>query len=297
MKSALGEIAIRAPGDQPEPALIPALLRLPMSVMVAVSALAGYLTFPGHPVSLQAALLTTAIFLLAAGGSTLNQMQERADDALMERTRRRPLPAGRLTCGTALAVAGTLIAAALFLLTRLEHPVAGWGVAALLLYNGVYTGLKKHTPFALLAGALCGALPPLIGWCAAGGDPADHRIIGLSALFLLWQVPHTWALSARHPGDSTGGPFASLFKHLDAVRLSRLNRVWLLALAIATLHLPTFDTLRAPAAQILCLGLCGGLLVCAARTTRASSPELRAKGLTLYMAALICLIILDNLPF
>ncbi len=274
-----------------------ALLRLPMSAMVAVSALAGYLAFPGPSDALQAILVTTAIFLLTAGCSALNQVQERAEDAQMERTCRRPLPSGQLSPGCALAIATALIGIAQLLLSQLEHPVAGWGLVALLLYNGVYTGLKKRTSFALLAGALCGALPPLIGWCAAGGQPTDHRIIGLTTLFLLWQVPHTWTLSARHPGDSTGGPFASLFKQLDTVRLRRLNRIWLLALAIATLQLPTFGTVRAPAAQILCLGLCGGLLFYAARTTQDSSPEQQSRGLTLYMATLICLVILDNLTF
>ncbi|WP_432822592.1 UbiA family prenyltransferase [Trichloromonas sp.] len=295
MKCADRDIGIRAPEARPEPTILTALLRLPMSAMVAVSALAGYLAFPGHPVSLQAALLTTAILLLAAGCSALNQVQERAEDALMERTRRRPLPAGRLEPGSALAIAGALIAAALLLLGRLEHPIAGWGVGALLLYNGLYTGLKKRTPFALLFGALCGALPPLMGWCAAGGDPTDHRIIGLAALFLLWQVPHTWALSARHPGDSAGGPFASLFKSLSAARLNRLNQAWLLGLAIATLQLPAFGTLRAPAAQILCLGLSFGLLLCAARSTGKHSAQQRSKGLILYMTTLVCLVIFDNL--
>jgi protoheme IX farnesyltransferase len=297
MKSAVSEIIIRASEAQPDSTILSALLRLPMSAMVAISALAGYLAFPGPPDALPATLATTAIFLLAAGCSALNQVQESADDARMERTRRRPIPAGRLAPVTALAIAGVLIATALLLLSRLEHPVAGWGLVALLLYNAVYTSLKKHTSFALLAGALCGALPPLIGWCAAGGQPTDHRIIGLTALVLLWQVPHTWALSARHPSDSTGGPFASLFKHLDTVHLSRLNRVWLLALAIATLQLPTFGTLRAPAAQALCLGLCGGLLFYAAQTTKDSSAQLASKGLILYMATLICLVILDNLTY
>lgn len=297
MNAPVSTLTCETTPEPPAPAIVPALLRIPMSAMVAISALAGYLAFPGLPRITEAALLTVAIFLLAAGCSALNQVQERAEDALMERTCRRPLPTGRITPTAALTLAGALIVAGLLPMARLDHPVAGWGLGALLLYNGLYTGLKKRTPFALLAGALCGALPPLMGWHAAGGNPADHRILGLATLVLLWQVPHTWALGARNPDDSRGGPFASLFKALDAPRLARLNRIWLLALAIATLQLPAFGLLRSPSAQTLCLALCGGLLVCAFGATGAGSPKLRSIKLTLYLAGLICLVILDNLPW
>jgi protoheme IX farnesyltransferase len=271
-----------------------------MSAMVAVSALAGYLVHPAVPDPAEAALVTTAVFLLAAGCSAFNQVQERAEDAQMERTRRRPLPAGRLTVASALVVATALSGFALILLARLKFPVAGWGLATVLLYNGLYTGLKKRTPFALLAGALCGALPPLIGWSAAGGNPTDHRIVGLAALFLLWQIPHTWALCVRHSEDRNSAPFPSLFRYFDAARMARLQRIWLLALAVATLHLPAFGSLRSPLVQMLALTLSAGLLLCGAgRFGSAAPPSSRRRSeprrLTLFMAALLGLVMLDRL--
>lgn len=290
-----GVAALRSAWIQGEPAVLPSLLRLPMSAMVATSALAGYLAADGIPRLAEAGGLALGIFLLAGGCSALNQVQERAEDALMERTRRRPLPSGRLSPGAALALAAILIAGGLVLLGWLEYPVAGWGLGAVLLYNGIYTPLKKRTPFALLAGALCGALPPLIGWCAAAGSPADPRITGLAALFMIWQVPHTWALGARHPEDSCDGPFNSLFRHLDRCRFDRLHRLWLLTLVIATLNLPAFGTLHTPAAHLVCLGLCGGLLLVVFTNVRGAKR--RSVGLILYMALLICLVVGDNLPF
>jgi len=296
MKTALNEISGQTVLAQPEPAIIPTLLRIPMSATVAASALAGYLAFPETPLAFEAGLLTTAIFLLAAGCSTLNQVQERTDDARMARTRRRPLPAGRLRVASALLIAGALVVVGLLLLSRLEHPVAGWGMGALLLYNGLYTGLKKRTCFALLIGAVCGALPPIMGWCAAGGDPADQRIVGLATLFLLWQVPHTWSLCARYPEDYTTGPFASLFRYFDKVRLQRLSRIWLSALAVATLQLPIFATLQTPPTKVLCLALGSGLLGLAIRPAGTVTIALDKK-LTLYMTALIGLVIFDQLLF
>jgi len=296
MKTTLSETAVQTVCAQSEPAIIPTLLRIPMSTMVAASALASYLAAPGSLQAAEASLLTAAVFLLAAGCSALNQVQERAEDARMTRTCQRPLPSGRLTVAPALVISGVLITLGLLLLNRLEHPVVGWGMGALLLYNGLYTGLKKRTCFALLIGALCGALPPIMGWCAAGGDPADPRIVGLATLFLLWQVPHTWSLCVRYPEDYTTGPFASLFRHFDRARLQRLSRIWLSALAVATLQLPIFATLQTPPTRVLCLALGSGLLFFAIRPSVTVTIALDQK-LTLYMTALIGLVIFDQLLF
>lgn len=294
MKAALNETILSTALHPSEPAIIPALLRLPMSAMVAASALAGYLAFPGFPRATEAGLLTGAMFTLAAGCSALNQVQERIDDGRMIRTRQRPLPSGRLTAAPALVMSGALITLGLLLLNQLEYPIFGWGLGALLLYNGVYTGLKKRTPFALLAGALCGALPPLMGWCSAGGHSSDPRIVGLAGLMVLWQVPHTWSRCACYPEDNTTGPFTSLFRYLDVPRLERLHRLWCLALAIATLHLPASGLLQTSVAKGLCLALSAGLFIAPTWLNRAPATSSGPKKLTLYMAALICLVISDK---
>lgn len=176
------------------------LTRLPLSAAVSLSALAGHCL---HPAAGKGAFAATlGVLLLAAGSTALNQLQERRTDALMERTRNRPLPAGRMRPATALflAVALTLAGAGALSLTGSAAATA-LGAFSVLWYNGVYTPLKKRTPFALLPGALCGALPPTIGWTAAGGSAGDPRIVLLATLFFLWQIPHFWRLALRWRDD------------------------------------------------------------------------------------------------
>ncbi len=291
MTVSAGEAAVSPSRERFDPTTLPALIRLPMSAMMALSALAGYLLSPTAPGGSEPLQLTVGIFLLAAGCSALNQVQERAADALMERTRHRPIPAGKLAPKAALCISAALLAAALLFLAAMGMGSLCWGIFALLWYNGVYTLLKRYTLFALLAGSLCGAIPPLTGWGAAGGAPTDFRIVGFAAVFLLWQIPHYWMLCARYPGDCTDGILPSIFQRLDGQQLRRVNAAWLLCLAAATLHLAAFDILQAQASQILCLIL-AGWLVAAAASSRYSAARLN-RHLSLYMSAIIGLFISD----
>ncbi len=153
-------------------------------------------------------LLGTA--LTAAGSMALNEVMEMERDALMERTRHRPLPAGEIAplhatvLGVAAAVAGVaILALAVNLLT------AALDLAVVLLYVGVYTPLKPRTTLCTLAGAVCGAIPPMMGWTAASGS------LGFGAWFLalvlfLWQIPHFLALAWMYRDDYARGGFKVL---------------------------------------------------------------------------------------
>lgn len=231
------------------------LIRWRLSAMVALSALAGLALRPGALQTEGAALVAGGIFLLAGGCSALNQVQERHIDARMARTRHRPLAAGRLRPAVGLAVALVLSAAGLFLLAHTGSIVAvGLGGFALLWYNGLYTWLKRKTVFAILPGALCGALPPLIGWSAVGGSPSDYRIVIVTGLFLLWQIPHFWLLAARHREDFARAGLPCIYAHLNRAQVARLALVWFLALVVGVLQLLAFSVVRQPAAAA-CLGL------------------------------------------
>jgi protoheme IX farnesyltransferase len=175
------------------------------------------------------------VTLLAMGGTALNQVLERDLDALMTRTRQRPLPRGEMTPAIAITIGCNVIVggnAMLFAAGGLLPVVLG--LAGLVWYLAVYTPLKRRTPLALPLGALCGTAPPLIGWCLAGGDPTDFRIITLAGLFFIWQIPHFWLLQARHADEyrQAGIPLFTLRPGLFGL--------WLVAMTATALMLPAF---------------------------------------------------------
>jgi len=219
------------------------LFRVPLALMNGIAAVGGYCLFPA-PRSGEILLIAWAgVTLLAMGGAALNQVLERDIDALMTRTRLRPLPRGEMTpAGATSFGCGAIMAGGALLFTVGGLPPVLLGLAALAWYLVVYTPLKRRTPLALPLGALCGAVPPLIGWCLAGGEATDFRIITLAGLFYIWQIPHFWLLQERHAADyrRAGIP-------LFAIRQG-LFRLWLVALTATALLLPAFGIIGHQAA-------------------------------------------------
>jgi len=219
------------------------LFRLPLALMNGIAAVGGYCLFPA-PRRAETILLTWAgVTLLAMGAAALNQVLERDIDALMNRTRLRPLPRGEMRPAAAASIGcGVSLAGCAMLLTAGGLPPVLLGMAAMAWYLAVYTPLKRRTPLALPLGALCGAAPPLIGWCLAGGEATDFRIITLAGLFFIWQIPHFWLLQERHAADyrRAGIP-------LFTIRPG-LFRLWLVALTATALLLPAFGLIGHPAA-------------------------------------------------
>src|SRR4029453_12998290 len=144
--------------------------------------------------------------LLAAGGTlALNQYIERDVDARMERTRRRPLPDGRLEPLEALLFASALTSlGVVYLAIGVDVAAAAVTLATAVLYIGVYTPLKLRTASCMLVGAVPGALPPVTGWLAAGGDLGLGAAV-LFAILFLWQLPHTLAIARLYADDYARG--------------------------------------------------------------------------------------------
>lgn len=148
--------------------------------------------------------------LTVAGAAALNCYQEVEADRRMERTRHRPLPAGRLAPGRALAFGlGTGTLGLLGLWWGVNLPSAGLALLALLVYTPIYTLLKSRTSLATLVGAIPGALPPAIGWVAATGR-IDPPALVLCAIMFVWQPPHFLALALFRESDYERADLAML---------------------------------------------------------------------------------------
>ena len=144
--------------------------------------------------------------LVASGASALNQWWERKSDARMRRTANRPLPAGRLHPGEALGLGFVLSVVGIAdLLISLPSPAAAIvAVVTLVTYVFVYTPLKPITAWNTVVGAFPGALPPIIGWCAARGT-LSLDAIPLFLILFVWQLPHFFAIAWLYRDDYAAG--------------------------------------------------------------------------------------------
>jgi protoheme IX farnesyltransferase len=166
--------------------------------LVVCTAMAGAGLAPHRTQAARVVAALVGTTLMVAAANVLNMWLERDVDALMARTRDRPLPSGRLAPRTALAFGAGLALVATLLLAASCTVTVLLGLAALALYVGAYTPLKRRTDLALLVGAVPGALPPLMGWSAAAGA-IEWRGALLFALVFAWQLVHVAAIAiARH---------------------------------------------------------------------------------------------------
>jgi len=174
------------------------LVKLRLNVMVLISTAMGfYLASVSGVVwpALLHALLGTG--LVAGGAAALNHYLEKDFDARMERTASRPIPAGKVAPETVLLAGGTLAAIGLmYLALQVNLITSVIGAVTLVAYVAVYTPLKRVTSLNTLLGSIPGALPPLMGWTAAGGQNAviTPEAWSLVAILFFWQLPHFLSL-------------------------------------------------------------------------------------------------------
>jgi protoheme IX farnesyltransferase len=167
-----------------------------LAVSVVFSSLAGFmLGVVDFQDSGWLILLKLAVggYCMVGASNAYNQVIEKNLDALMDRTRNRPIPAGRMSSNTALVIASLLTLMGIAILYTINPKTAMFGAISIFLYTSVYTPLKTMTPLSVFVGAFPGAIPFMLGWVAATGN------FGIEAgtLFLIqffWQFPHFWAI-------------------------------------------------------------------------------------------------------
>jgi protoheme IX farnesyltransferase len=225
------------------------LAKLSLCYLMSASALTAYVA--RRPVLDAAALETIfCLFLLCLGSATLNNYQDREFDTRLRRTRRRPLARGEIGPRTALVQATALIiagTAGLFLSSgSLALPLTG--LIAVGCYNGIYTPAKRTTILAILPGAVCGMLPVLMGWMAAGGGLGSPKLWLLMIVFGVWQLPHFWLVLLAHREDYRNSGIPSMLGILSVGQLRQLVFVWAAAFVVLTLCLPLYRVILSEAA-------------------------------------------------
>jgi protoheme IX farnesyltransferase len=269
-----------------------------LSFLSVVTALVGYLTAqPDRDFWLLFHFLWGTA-LAAGGAAALNQWWERGPDALMRRTKDRPIPSGLVTPGQALAWGLSLSLAGIAQIWLGANALAALlAFATVASYVLVYTPLKRRTRWSTEVGAISGALPPLIGWAAARGT-VDGLGWVLFAVLFFWQIPHFMAIAWIYRRDYEAGGFP-MRPVVD--KDGRFTARWTLANTDA-LVVATF----APVALGLCgwtygliaLGLGVVFVVLAARLLTSSRREIAARHVFLYsiiyLPALLAVMVLDR---
>jgi len=231
-----------------------ALCRPGVSLLAACSALAGCLLAP-QGLSARVLIPWVGVLVLACGAGALNQVQERVTDARMERTRGRPLPAGKMRPRGAVVFAVLLLLVGTSVLAAGGRVAVALGVLAVAWYNGVYTRLKTLSAFAAVPGALTGAFPPAIGWVCGGGSLSDVRLYALCLILFAWQVPHFWLVVMDRGREYEAAGLPGLTEVFTAVQIRRLVSFWILGTAACSLLLSLGSLVRAPATRYALAGL------------------------------------------
>ncbi len=199
-----------------------------ISLPVALSALTGYVLLKGN-IDSQGWLLVLGVFFMSCSSGALNHWQERNIDAKMPRTQYRPIPSGKISAigGFAVFVGYAILGSSILLVS---NPVIALMLSwiTFFFYNAVYTPLKKVTAFAVIPGSMVGALPPLIGWTAAGGNLTSEVILLVASFFFIGQIPHFWLLLLMFGDQYKLAGLPSLNQIFNENQLKRITFTWIL---------------------------------------------------------------------
>ncbi|WP_282179138.1 heme o synthase [Maribacter stanieri] len=205
-----------------------------LAISVVFSSIAGYFLGAYEIQWFQIFLLAFGGYCMVGASNAYNQVIEKDLDALMKRTKNRPIPAGRMTVNFAMTIAVVLTLLGILSLYLLNPKTAMFGAISIFLYTSVYTPLKTITPLAVFVGAIPGAIPFMLGWVAA----TDDFGIEPGTLFMIqffWQFPHFWALGWMLDDDYRSGGFKMLptgKKDAATVLQIIMYTIWMMAVSV-----------------------------------------------------------------
>jgi protoheme IX farnesyltransferase len=217
------------------------LVKARLTLLVLLTTAVGYYLGARGPINF--AGLFHAVFgtaLAAAGAAALNQWWERRLDALMHRTRMRPIPAGRMSARDALILGCVLSVGGIAYLNVLCNSLSALLAAAtIIIYIFAYTPLKRVSTFNTLIGAIPGALPPVVGWAAAT-DRADIGAWSLFTILFFWQMPHFFAIAWMYREDYARAGFEMISKGDNTGARSASQSVLFCMLLLIISGVPTY---------------------------------------------------------
>jgi protoheme IX farnesyltransferase len=220
------------------------LFKIKITSFVTVTTGIGYIAASGT-VDTKIIPVLLGVLILAFGSAALNHYQEKNLDAKMDRTKSRPIPSGRISSTNALIVSLVLIlTGSLILIFGANLLALGFGLLNLIWYNFIYTMLKRKTAFAIIPGSMVGAIPPVIGWAAAGAGLINPQIIVIAFFFFIWQIPHFWLLLLVLDKDYQQGGFPTLTQIFSREQLSRITFIWVSSTAVTGLMIPLFGLVQ-----------------------------------------------------
>jgi len=268
-----------------------------VSLIVFVAMIGMFLAVPGLPPVAPVVFGTLGIALVAGAAAAINCLVEQKIDALMARTRRRPLPAGELSSLSTLVFASLVGGIGLFVLYRFVNPLTMWLTFATFVgYAIVYTVLlKPATPQNIVIGGASGAMPPVLGWAAVTNDVAPEALL-LFLIIFVWTPPHFWSLALYRAQDyaKAGLPMLPV---THGRRYTQLMIVLYTVALVAVTLLPYAVRMSGLVYLAGALALGGLFLLYAVQLYRDYSVELaRAtfKYSVWYLAALFSVLLVDH---
>jgi len=268
-----------------------------VTLIVFTAVIGMFLAVPGVPPAHAVLFGTLGIALVAGAAAAVNCRVEQKIDAVMQRTRIRPLPRGQLTSRQTLVFAGVTGALGMWFLFRFVNPLTMWlTLATFVGYAVVYTVLlKPATPQNIVIGGASGAMPPVLGWAAVTGDVPPEALL-LFLIIFIWTPPHFWSLALYRRDDYARAKLPML-PVTHGQRYTQLMIVLYTVVLVAATLLPYAIRMSGPLYLVAALALGGVFLGYAVGLYRHYSDRLARRTFRysiLYLAALFSALLIDH---
>lgn len=253
--------------------LVSKLHKFGITYTVTLTTLAGF-TLAARTLDSRIIIPLIGIFILSSGSAVMNEYQERRWDAIMRRTRKRPIPSGKIKPNTALAISvSEIIVGTLLVYFGGGMTAAILAFMAFIWYNAIYTPLKRVSSYAVIPGSVIGSLPPMVGWVVGGGSLLVPGVYVMAAFFFVAQVPHFWLLMIKYGDDYISAGYPTINEKMNLVQIKRLTFIWIVATAVNIVLLIFFGLIQTPVFKIVIVASAIWLVVAFARLLRKTDDD------------------------